>query len=142
VRSILADTSVLIKWFHAENESELAQARELRTAHLTGRIEVRYLDLARYELGNVLLRALKWPAARVADQLDDLVAICAAPISPTVEWLRDATTLGARHNLTFYDATWAASARALGVTLVSADRKLLGAGLAESATSAVGRLLS
>jgi hypothetical protein len=33
------------------------------------------LDLALYEIGNVLLRALHWDPADVADQLDDLLAI-------------------------------------------------------------------
>lgn len=139
--SLLADTSVLVKWFHAENEPEVEPARELRTAHVEGVIQVRHLDLARYEIGNVLLRALNWPAARVADQLDDLTAICSAPIVATDEWLRDAAALGARHNLTFYDAALAACARALGMALVSADHQLLDAGLAESATQAARRLL-
>jgi predicted nucleic acid-binding protein len=141
VTSLLADTSVLVKWFHAENESEVAQARELRRAHLGGIIAVRHLDLARYELGNVLLRSLNWPADRVADQLDDLTAICGPPIVPPDDWLREAARLGARHGLTFYDAAWAASAQALGIPLISADQKLLAAGLAESATFAARRLL-
>ncbi len=40
----------------------------------------------------------------------------------------------------YYDACWAAAAQHLSVALVSADRALLDAGLAESATDAARRL--
>jgi len=42
--------------------------------------------------------------------------------------------------LTFYDASLAACAGAVGARLVSADRELLGAGLATSATAIVDAL--
>ncbi len=138
--AVLVDTSVLIKWFHAEGESELGPARALRDAHVASRIDAHILDLALYEVGNVLARALRWPAGDVADQLDDLVAICGAPLLSSPHWLRDAAGLAVEHRLSFYDAAWAAAARGLGVTLVSADRQLLDAGLAESATAAARRL--
>ena len=69
---LLVDTSVLIKWFHSEGEHGVPQARALRTAHLNGDLDAHVLDLAYYELGNVLMRALGWTPDDVADQLDDL----------------------------------------------------------------------
>jgi hypothetical protein len=85
------------KWFHAAGETELGAARALRDAHATNRLDAHVLDLALYELGNVLVRSLRWTADDVADQLE-------------------------------------------GVPLVSADRALLAAGLAESPTAAAERL--
>jgi predicted nucleic acid-binding protein len=58
----------------------------------------------------------------------------------TAEWLRDAASMAHDHRLSFYDAAWAASANGLGIPLVSADRQLLSAGLAETATDVVRRL--
>lgn len=138
--TVLVDTSVLIKWFHAAGEDELAAARALRTAHVNGEVAAHILDLAMYEVGNVLTRALQWTAPRVADQLDDLRAICGTPLVATAEWLRDAATLAADHRLSFYDAAWVAAARGLTVPLVSADQRLVTAGLAESPTMIVQRL--
>jgi predicted nucleic acid-binding protein len=108
VTRLLVDTSVLIKWFHSDGESEVPQARALRTAHVNGQLDVHVLDLAYYELGNVLIRALGWTAGDVADQLDDL------------------TTILGPHEL--------------AVPLVSADRKLLAAGLAQTPTDIATRL--
>jgi predicted nucleic acid-binding protein len=140
VRRLLLDTSVLIKWFHAEGEAELAEARSLRSAHVNGDLDVHMIDLALYEIGNVLVRALSWDPLDVADQLDDLLAIVGPPLMVSPDWLRQAALLAHQHNLSFYDASWAAASAELKVPLVSADRKLQGTGLAQSPTQACVRL--
>lgn len=138
--SLLVDTSVLIKWFHSEGESELEAARAIRDAHVRGDVDAHVLDLATYEVGNVLARALGWSAGEVAGQLDDLVAIVGSPLVMSHEWLPAAARIAEAHGLSFYDASWAAAAAALKIPLVSADRRLLAAGLAESATDVSERM--
>jgi predicted nucleic acid-binding protein len=138
--TVLVDTSVLIKWFHHEGESEVSEARALRDATTRGDVESRIIDLALYEMGNVLSRSLGWPGTAVADQLADIVTVCGAPLALGLDWHRWAAIVGHRHGLTFYDAAWAAAAEALDVALVSADDRLLGAGLAESPADAARRL--
>jgi predicted nucleic acid-binding protein len=140
VTTLLVDTSVLIKWFHSEGESQVGEARALRETARRGDIETRMIDLALYEMGNVLLRSLHWSGSDVADQLDDLIVICGPPLAIPADWLRKAAVLGAAKGLTFYDACWAATAQALGVSLVSADTQLLHAGLAESPQAVTQRL--
>jgi predicted nucleic acid-binding protein len=140
VTTLLVDTSVIIKWFHSEGESELAEARAIRDATARGEVSCRVIDLALYELGNVLLRALGWGASQIADQLDDIVVVCGAPLAMAPDWLRNAAAIGVAHGLTFYGAAWAAAAEALGIPLVTADTALLAAGLAESPRDAASRL--
>ncbi len=138
--TLLVDTSVLLKWFHTEGESELAEARSLRDATRDGEVQARIIDLALYEMGNVLLRGLGWSGSDIADQLDDLIVICGSPLALAAEWLGRAAVLGEAHHLTFHDAAWAAAAEAIGVSLISADAQLLDAGLAESPAAVVRRL--
>ncbi len=138
--TLLVDTSVLIKWFHSEGEAGLSGSRAVRDASARGDLDVRVIDLAFYEMGNVLLRALRWSAADVADQLDDLATICGPPLAMEPAWLRRAATLGTEHGLTFYDASWAAAGEALEVALVTADSKLLAAGLGETPGDVARRL--
>ncbi|MGH7758227.1 MAG: type II toxin-antitoxin system VapC family toxin [Candidatus Dormibacteria bacterium] len=138
--TLLVDTSVLVKWFHSEGESELAEAQAIRDATRRDEVDACVIDLAIYEMGNLLLRGLRWNGSDVADQLDDLIVICGAPLAMAAAWFREAATIGAAHALTFYDACWVAAAQALGVSLVSADAQLLDAGLAESPRSAAQRL--
>ncbi|KLO32528.1 type II toxin-antitoxin system VapC family toxin [Mycobacterium haemophilum] len=137
---LLVDTSVLIKWFHDAGESELAEARAIRDAHVRSELDAHVLDLAIYEVGNVLVRALKWTARDVGDQLDDLLEIVGPPLVMSKAWLREAAVLAERHALSFYDASWAATAAALRIPLVSADRRLLAAGLAETPSAVVDQL--
>ncbi len=131
----MADSSVLLKWFHTEGEDEVAAAQAVLRAHRARQADVRVLDLTIYELGNTLLRSLRWPARRVGDRLDDLLFLCGPVITLEPAWRRDAAELAELHRLTFYDAAFAAAARGLGVPLISADRQLLASGLAQSATS-------
>lgn len=123
-----------------QREHELSQARALRSAHIAGDLDAHVLDFAFYEVGNVLSRALRWTGVDVADQLDDLRAIVGRPLTMSPDWLRHAATLAHAHTLSFYDASWAAAAAELGVPLVSADRRLIEAGLAESSTDIATRL--
>lgn len=137
---VLVDTSVLIKWFHNAGEGELTEARAIRDAHVRGDIDSHILDLAIYEVGNVLGRALRWRPGDVADQLDDLITIVGPPLQMAQHWLRHAARLADAHGLSFYDASWVAAAASLKIPLITADRRLLAAGLAESASDLVSRL--
>lgn len=76
VTAVVCDASIVLKWFHDEGEQEVEEARKLLAAHRAGLLTAWILDLTFFELGNVLLRALRWPAVEVAAQLDDLRAIC------------------------------------------------------------------
>lgn len=137
---VLLDSSVLIKWFHSDGEGEVEYARAIRDAHVAEQLHAHVIDLALYEIGNVLLRDLGWAAADVADQLDDIVTVVGPPLAMTPDLFRHAATLGHEHDLSFNDASWAGAARGLGLILVSADRRLQRAGLAESARATTTRL--
>ncbi len=137
---VLVDTSILLKWFHAEGESEVDEARALLDAHIREEITALVLELSAYELGNILVRSLRWPAAQVADQLDDLDSICGPLLIPDLTWHRRTAELASTHDLTFYDAAFAAAAESVGARLVSADQQMLDVGVAVSISSLVADL--
>ncbi len=139
VTDVVCDASVVLKWFHHEGEHEVEEARTLLAAHQTGLLTAWILDLTLYEIGNVLPRALGWPATDVAAQLDDLGAICPVLTSSAAE-LRLAAHLAEEHALTFYDAAYAAAARSRGAVLATADRALLDAGVGSSPRAVVAGL--
>jgi predicted nucleic acid-binding protein len=77
-------------------------------------------DLILYELGNVL-------AGKTDDPIAGLRAFLGLPIrlhQPVIGWLSVAATLAGPCRISFYDASFAALARDLGVPLITADRKL------------------
>lgn len=136
---VVCDASVVLKWFHDEGEQGVEEARRLLAGHRAGQLTAWILDLTFYELGNVLLRALRWPASDVADQLDDVRAICAV-LAPGAGELRLAARLAEAHTLTFYDAVYAVAARSRGAALATADQTLLDAGAGEPPSAIATRL--
>jgi predicted nucleic acid-binding protein len=131
VTDVLCDASVVVKWFHDQDESEVTQARMILEAHAAGRLTALVLDLTVYELGNVAVRPLGLPGDRVAEILDRLELICDEGLHLSPPARRDAAELAADHRLTFYDAAYWAVARERGIPFVTSDAELLkvGAGL-------------
>jgi predicted nucleic acid-binding protein len=129
VIDVVSDASVALKWFHAEGEEEGAEARALLDAHKERTVALIVLDLTAYEVGNALLRGrAKASAEQVATVLDALSVICPA-VRPNLEELRLSTELAARHELTLYDAAYAAVAQSREASLATLDHELLDAGL-------------
>lgn len=129
VRDVLADANVVLKWFHEQGEEEVDAARALLDRHRARELSVQMLDLTPYEVGNALLRGCaSLGAQQVTIVLQATRAICAG-VAPTDDELAHAAQLAAEHELTLYDAAYAAVARRRGATLVTLDQKLLASGL-------------
>jgi predicted nucleic acid-binding protein len=137
---VVSDANVALKWFHAEGEEEVAQARALLDAHKARTVALIVLDLTAYEVGNALMRGRAGASAeQVATVLDALGELCPA-VRPYPEELRLATELAARHELTLYDAAYAAVAESREAALVTLDRALLGTGLGTRPSELAARL--
>jgi predicted nucleic acid-binding protein len=126
---VVSDANVALKWFHAEGEEEVEVARALLAGQRERTVALRMLDLTPYEVGNALLRERPAVAAeRVAEVLIALVEVC-PPIPAGAADLGEAARLAEQHDLTLYDAAYAAVARRRGAQLATLDGALLGAGL-------------
>jgi predicted nucleic acid-binding protein len=126
---VVSDANVVLKWFHAEGEEEVEPARALLAGHRDRTISLSVLDLTPYELGNALLRGrLGVSAERAATVLEALAELCPA-IAPDVDDMRAAASLAEQHDLTLYDAAYAAVARRRGARLATLDAEILEAGL-------------
>lgn len=137
---VVSDASVVLKWFHAEGEEEVEPARALLDHYGRQTIGLQILDLTLYEVGDALLRGRARIAAdRVAVVLEALDEICPR-IAPTISHMRDAAKLAELHDLTLYDAAYAAVARASGAELVTLDRALLQSGLGRRPSEVIADL--
>jgi len=137
---VVSDASVALKWFHAEGEEEVGPARALVTAHQAREIALFVLDLTAYEVGNALLRGR---AAATPEQvvvaLEALDLICPA-LRPDRAEARLAADLAAGHDLTIYDAAYAAVAASRDAALATLDAELLRAGLGHRPSELISRL--
>lgn len=136
---VVCDASIVLKWFHSEGEAEAERSRELLELHRSGDIVAHVLGLTHLEIGNVLIRSLGCTAKKTTVVLDALDEICSS-LTPTSTDIQLAAELAARHNLTFYDAIYAATAQSLSASLATADRELIDAGLGYTPSYLVSNL--
>ena len=138
-RDVLADANVVLKWFHEEGEEGVEPARALLELHRDRELAVRMLDLTPYEVGNALVRGgAKLRADQVAVVLRAAREICVA-VTPSDDELAQAAQLATEHDLTLYDAAYAAVARRRGCVLATHDARLLARGLGALPADLLGR---
>ena len=126
--TVLLDASVLLAAFDPDDGNHQA-ARELLEDEETA---LATLDLARYEVTNVSVRAWRAPES-VAPLLSaiDRVAEDGGVLTSGTSLLTRAAELAERHAISTYDAAYAAAAAESGLRLISCDKRdLVSRGLA------------
>jgi predicted nucleic acid-binding protein len=120
----VVDASIVLQWL-LETPSEAA--RTVLESHLDGRDPLAAPELLRYEVGNVLVRKTPLTPAAVAEAFGHFLDPEIQTYTLGAAEYRDSLRLAGRYKLTMYDASYVALARALGVEMVTADRRLAGA---------------
>lgn len=131
--TLLLDASVLLAAFDPEDDHHDPARALLEDDEAT----LATLDLARYEVANVAVRAWRAPKT-VAPLLAAIERLAddGGVIPSTDTLLTRATEIAERHTISVYDAAYAAAAEEGGHLLVSCDeRDLISKGLAERPSS-------
>jgi predicted nucleic acid-binding protein len=138
--SVVSDANIVPKWFHSEGEEEVEPARALLDAHKERTVALSVLDLTAYEVGNALMRGRAGASAeQAATVIEALAEVCPA-LRPSPEEMRVASELAERHDLTLYDAAYAAVAQSRSAELVTLDRALLDAKLGRRPSELAGAI--
>jgi predicted nucleic acid-binding protein len=128
--TLLLDASVILAAFDRDD----AHHKPARAILADPAFTLATLDLARYEVANVAIRAWRAPA-RVAPLLEAIerIAYDGGVIASTTALLTRAAILAEKHAISVYDAAYAAASGQGDRALVSCDtRDLLSKGLATS----------
>ena len=120
---IVADASVVVKWFIQEKHSD--NALKLRDMHVNGEILIAAPELLPFEVLNALkysqlftLEELKMAAISLSSYGIELYPLKGKLAEKTVE-------ISAEKDITIYDASYIALAQELKTTLYTADQKLI-----------------
>jgi predicted nucleic acid-binding protein len=130
VSTLLLDASTILAAFDSDDDLHEPAHAVLVDPELT----LATLDLARYEVTNVAIRAWRAPD-RVAPLLDaiDRIADDGGVLASTTALLTRAAQLAEEHTISVYDAAYVAAANHTGAMLVSCDdRDLVSKALASS----------
>ena len=128
-REALLDTSVVVKWFVPEEDSE--KALSLRHAQENREIQLYAPEVLLMELANALRYSSEFSASEIAEALDTPFGLNVLLVPFSLEALNSAVTLSLNQDLAVYDAYFLALARALEILLITADRKMLSSLTAE-----------
>jgi len=116
------DASVILKWFADEDKSKDAIA--IRDSHINGEYVIVIPELAVYEIGNALRYKPGASSEEVSRYLNDINDLNLHIISLPPDLLNLSAEIAFQKDLTFYDATYIALAKELGLHLITADKRL------------------
>jgi len=120
---LLLDSSVLVKWYHYEEDTPLAL--HLRDGHLHDQWEIRLADVSFYELANALHYSEKYTSAAIVERVQALLVMEFRIYGFDLLALRTALDLCAEKGISIYDAYLVALAKRENLLFVTADDKLL-----------------
>ena len=122
--NLVADSSVIIKWFVRKNEHDRKQALLLKDHFLQGRYALIVPDLILYEVSNVLRNRKEVKQGNVEKMIKLLFTYPFRITWPANILLIKASQIAYSHNLSVYDAVYLALAKEIGCPFVTADKKL------------------
>ena len=118
---LILDTSVVLKWFLEKDEADVAQARQLRQAHLSGRCLLRAPDLLLIEIANALTVGHRSSIENVTRALEDIREIQLHLVELQFSTLANAVDLASTFGVTVYDSYFLALAIESAALLITAD---------------------
>ena len=122
MKTLVVDSSVIVKWLNKTKEQNIEQADKILTQAREGDTELFAPELAKYEVGNVLI------TKRVSsnDAMISLATLYSLPITFITEsedLSKQTYILAARLGITYYDASFMSLAKQQDAVLVTENIK-------------------
>ncbi len=118
---IVLDTSVILKWYLYEEDSD--KALYYRTEYLNKLIDITVPDLILYEVSNALRYNKNYIINDIKLVVESIFLSKIKIVSPTVELINQAIEFANYFNVSIYDSTYLALASSLDFQFITADEK-------------------
>ena len=123
VNTVVTDTSVIIKWLNQDNEKYLGQADKILMDVQKGEVLLIAPELAKYEVGNVLLIGKKLSFEQAGVVLKQFYNLPISFIEESGITAAETFKLAADLGVTYYDASFMTIAKQYNATLVTENIK-------------------
>jgi predicted nucleic acid-binding protein len=123
LQNVVIDSSVIVKWLNQDNELDVDQADKILHDVQSGKIELFAPELAKYEIGNVLLHGKRLTPLEAITPLRTAYALPITFVTESIESAQDTFSLASRLGITYYDATFLSLARQYNASLVTENMK-------------------
>lgn len=121
MKELVLDTSVVLKWLREEGEAHVEAARALERQYRRGEIPVIFPPLLFLDLLNTAARRWVWPAQRISQTVEWLIAAGFRVHEPDLRRV----AYWAGQGLTAYDACYVALAEAQRTVVVTDDERII-----------------
>jgi predicted nucleic acid-binding protein len=118
---IVLDSSVIVKWYLEEPDSD--EAQEMLSQAIHGEINILIPDLAFYEVANALISSRLYSADQISRYLEALAVIGLVIADFDLTYLHAAVETSIECKLAIYDSYFVALADLEGLRLVTADEE-------------------
>ena len=122
-KKTVVDSSVIIKWLNTDNEQSLKQSDKLLQKARDGDIELVAPELAKYEVGNVLLKGKQLTPAQAKISLGTVYALPITYVADSQELAEETYSLAHNLGITYYDASFMSLAKQHDAVLVTENIK-------------------
>jgi len=120
---LIVDSSVIIKWLSEDRENNLENADRILSDAQTGKVELVAPELAKYEVGNVLLFSKKLSSEQATITLAEFFNLPITYIPESEKQAIETFTLAFDLGITYYDAAFLSLAKQYNATLVTENVK-------------------
>lgn len=120
---LIVDSSVIVKWLNTTDEENIEAANNLLADALGGKVELFTPELARYEIGNVLLKRKQLIPDEANISLGTTYAVPVTFVTESEDLAKETFSLAHKHNVTYYDAAFLSLAKRYNATLVTENVK-------------------
>lgn len=121
--TLVVDSSVIVKWLSKDKEEHLNQADKILIDAQNGKVVLIAPELAKYEIGNVLLFSKKLNSKQGVVVLTQFFKMPVTFVTESEELARETYNLAFDLGLTFYDASFISLAKKYDATLVTENIK-------------------
>lgn len=118
---LLLDTSIIVKWYHEEENTDIA--RLILEKHKQRIVSIIVPDILGLELANALKFGIKFPDQIVKESISSFYALDLSFIPLTRKIIEGAVQLITELSITSYDAVFLYLAQSEKIPLITADRK-------------------
>ena len=122
-KKTVVDSSVIIKWLNTDNEQSLEQSDKLLQKARNGEIELVAPELAKYEVGNVLLKGKQLTPAQAKISLGTVYTLPITYVADSQELSEETYSLAHNLGITYYDASFMSLAKQHDAVLVTENIK-------------------
>ena len=121
--NIVLDSSVIAKWYFKEENFQ--KARQILETHRLHLAQITVPVLLFFEIGNIFINKKIAARDKFARNIQDLYDVNLTVIEINDLLLQLTFAIAAKYKLSFYDATYVATAESLKCDFITADEKLV-----------------